>query len=209
MRFALKLSQTVTGLMVCGVGVFFTLQAGLGVSPWDVLHVGLAHHTGLQVGTAIIFTSISVLILGLILGVRPGIGTICDILVVGSTVNLLLHFGLLRNADDSPIGIRIGLFLLGVFTTGLGIAVYVGAHLGAGPRDGLMVALHRRWHWPIWRARLAIELVGLTGGLLLAGPMGLGTLLWGALIGPSAGFWFRTLGLQPSMPAPITPTQVG
>lgn len=209
MSFALKLLQTVTGLTVCGVGVFFTLQAGLGVSPWDVLHVGLANHTGLQVGTAIIFTSISVLMLGLLLGVRPGIGTLCDILVVGSTVNILLHFDLLTDADTSSLIFRIALFLIGVFTTGLGIAVYVGAHLGAGPRDGLMVALHRRWHWPIWRARLAIELVGLGGGLFLAGPIGLGTLLWGALIGPSAGFWFRALGLAPSLPAPITPTQVG
>lgn len=198
MKFALKLLQTIGGLAICGIGVFFTLQASLGVSPWDVLHVGLAEHTGLKVGTAIIITSIAVLLLGLILGVRPGIGTICDILVVGTTVNILLDTGLLESADSFDIATRLTLFIAGTFITGLGIAIYVGAHLGAGPRDGLMVALHRRWAWPIWRARLAIELIGLTGGLLLSGPIGLGTVLWGALIGPSAAFWFKTLGLKPA-----------
>lgn len=198
MRFLGKLAQTVSGLAICGVGVFFTLQASLGVAPWDVLHVGLAHHTGLQVGTAIIITSIAVLLLGLLLGVKPGVGTICDILVVGTTVNLLLDTGFLHNAQANSLAVRLLLFVAGTFITGLGIAIYVGAHLGAGPRDGLMVALHRRWNWPIWRARLAIELVGLGGGLLLAGPIGIGTVLWGVLIGPSAAFWFRALGLKPT-----------
>lgn len=197
-RFFPRLIQTIGGLATCGVGVFMTLQPALGVSPWDVLHVGLAHHTGLRVGTAIIITSVAVLLLGLLLGVKPGIGTICDILIVGSTVNLLLSLGLLANLAQGTLYLRIATFVGGVVITGLGIAVYVGAHLGAGPRDGLMVALHRRFHWPVWRARLAIELLGLTGGLILAGPIGLGTVLWAVLIGPSAGFWFRVLGLKPS-----------
>lgn len=198
MKFTIKLAQTVGGLIICGIGVFFTLQPGLGVSPWDVLHVGLAQATGLRVGTAIIFTSIAVLILGLLLGVRPGIGTICDILVVGSTVNVLLVTGFLENAKANAVVIRIAIFVAGVVITGLGIAIYVGAHLGAGPRDGLMVALHRRWRWPVWRARMAIELLGLAGGIALSGPLGLGTILWGLLIGPAAGFWFKVLGLKPS-----------
>lgn len=198
MKFAAKLIQTVGGLTICGIGVFFTLQPGLGVSPWDVLHVGLADVTGLRVGTAIIVTSIAVLLLGLLLGVRPGVGTICDILVVGSTVNVLLATGFLNGAESTSLIIRVLIFIIGVVITGLGIAIYVGAHLGAGPRDGLMVALHRRFHWPVWRARLAIELVGLVGGIALSGPLGLGTLLWGLLIGPAAGFWFKALGLKPS-----------
>lgn len=193
-----KLSQTVGGLIICGIGVFMTLQPALGVSPWDVLHVGLARHTGLRVGTAIIITSLAVLLFGLLLGVRPGIGTLCDIVIVGTTVNLLGITGVLAEAETYTYPARIATFIAGVVITGLGIAIYVGAHLGAGPRDGLMVALHRRFSWPVWRARLAIELLGLTGGLLLAGPIGLGTVLWAALIGPSAAFWFRALGLKPS-----------
>lgn len=198
MRFALKFAQTVGGLVICGIGVFFTLQPGLGVAPWDVLHVGLSEATGLRVGTAIIITSIAVLLLGLLLGVKPGIGTICDILVVGSTVNVLLITGFLNNAESAHFLSRVGIFIGGVVITGLGIAVYVGAHLGAGPRDGLMVALHRRWNWPVWRARMAIELVGLAGGIALSGPLGLGTVMWGLLIGPAAGFWFKVLGLKPA-----------
>lgn len=198
MKFVLKLTQTVSGLICCGVGVFFTLQPKLGVSPWDVLHVGLANKVHLRVGTAIIITSVVVLLIGLLLGVRPGIGTLCDILIVGSTVNVLLITGVLEEAHAFVWPLRLLIFLSGVLITGLGIAIYVGAHLGAGPRDGLMVALHRRWGWPVWRARLLIECVGLAGGVALAGPIGLGTVLWGLLIGPSAGLWFKVLGLKPS-----------
>lgn len=192
-----RLAQTAIGLAICGVGVTITLQPALGVSPWDVLHVGLADLTGLPVGTAIIITSCAVLLVGLLLGVRPGVGTIFDIVIVGTTVNMLIGSGFLAAADQWAYMGRILIFLTGTFVTGLGIAIYVGAHTGAGPRDGLMVALHNRLKWPISRARLAIELLGLTGGLLLSGPVGLGTLLWAIAIGPSAGVAFRLLGQTP------------
>lgn len=197
MNYFKRLVQTALGLVICGTGVTLTLQPQLGVSPWDVLHVGLARAIDLPVGTAIIITSCAVLLIGLVLGVRPGVGTIFDIVIVGSTVNLLLSWNLAASADGWAYPLRIALFLLGTFITGIGIAIYVGAHTGAGPRDGLMVALHNRLNWPISRARLAIEMLGLIGGLLLSGPIGLGTLLWALAIGPSAGVAFRLLGQTP------------
>lgn len=183
--------------MICGTGVTMTLQPALGVSPWDVLHVGLADLIDLPVGTAIIITSCVVLVIGLLLGVKPGVGTIFDVVIMGSTVNLLMAWGLVAGSEEWAYPFRIALFLAGTFITGVGIAIYVGAHTGAGPRDGLMVALHNRLRWPISRARLAIELLGLTGGLVLGGPVGLGTLLWAIAIGPSAGIAFRILGQTP------------
>lgn len=197
MSFPLRLIQTAVGLAICGIGVTMTLQPQLGVSPWDVLHVGLADRAGLPVGTAIIITSCAVLLLGLLLGVRPGVGTIFDIVIVGTIVNLLLAANMLEGAGEWHYVWRVLLFLVGTFITGIGIAIYVGAHTGAGPRDGLMVALHHRLGWPIARARLAIEVLGLSGGLLLSGPVGVGTLLWAAAIGPSAGVAFRLLGQTP------------
>jgi uncharacterized membrane protein YczE len=192
-----RLVQTALGLVICGIGVTMTLQPALGVSPWDVLHVGLADLTDLPVGTAIIITSCIVLLIGLMLGVRPGVGTIFDVVIMGSTVNLLIAWGLAAESSEWIYPLRIALFLAGTFITGIGIAIYVGAHTGAGPRDGLMVALHHRLHWPISRARLVIELIALTGGLLLSGPIGLGTLLWTLAIGPSTGIAFRMLGQTP------------
>ena len=92
---------------------------------------------------------------------------------------------------------QFALFLLGTVLTGLGIAIYVGAHVGAGPRDGLMIAFHQRFGWPVWRARIAIEAIGFTGGLILRGPVGLGSIIWTLVIGTSAGFWFKVLHLTP------------
>lgn len=195
--YPLRLVQTALGLGVCATGVTMTLQPALGVSPWDVLHVGMARVLSLPVGTAMIITSCIVLLLGLALGVRPGMGTIFDIVIMGSTVNLLLGWGFVGDADTWVIPLRIALFLAGTFVTGVGIAIYVGAHTGAGPRDGLMVAVHERLRWPISRARFSIELFALSVGLLLKGPIGIGTLLWAVAIGPSAGLAFRLLGQTP------------
>lgn len=197
MRLIKKLPQTVFGLAICGVGIFMALHAGLGVSPWDVLHVGLAHHLHIATGTAIMGTGFVVLLIGLLLGVRPGMGTICDILIVGNVVNLLYAHDVIAQAQSWSFILRIALFAVGTVITGLGIAVYIGTHVGAGPRDGLMLAFHQKFDWPVWKARLAIEAIGLVGGLILRGPIGLGTLIWTGLLGWSAGIWFRVLHLTP------------
>ena len=173
------------------------LHAGLGVSPWDVLHVGLARHLHVATGTAMIGTGFVVLLFGLFLGVKPGLGTICDILIVGNVVNLLYAHDPIATAQSWNFLVRVALFIFGTVLTGLGIAIYVGAHVGAGPRDGLMIAFHQRFGWPVWRARIAIEAIGFTGGLILRGPVGLGTIIWTLVIGTSAGFWFKVLHLTP------------
>ena len=173
------------------------LHAGLGVSPWDVLHVGLAHHLHIAIGTAIIGTGFVVLFFGLLLGVKPGLGTLCDILVVGNVVNLLYAYDPIPNAAHWNFALRVLIFSAGTVITGLGIALYIGTHVGAGPRDGVMIAFHQRFGWPVWKARLAIEGIGLAGGLILQGPVGLGTLIWTLLLGWSAGIWFRVLKLTP------------
>lgn len=173
------------------------LHAGLGVSPWDVLHVGLGHHLGIATGTAMIGTGFVVLLFGLLLGVKPGLGTICDILIVGNVVNLLYAHDPIAEATHWNFLLRVLLFSSGTVLTGLGIAIYIGAHVGAGPRDGLMIAFHQKFDWPVWKARLAIETIGLVGGLILQGPVGLGTLIWTLVLGWSAGIWFRVLNFTP------------
>ena len=197
MRLLRKLPQVICGLSICGVGVFMALHAGLGVSPWDVLHVGLGRHLHVATGTAMIGTGIVVLLFGLLLGVKPGVGTIGDILIVGNVVNLLYAHDPILNALHWSLLPRVALFTFGTVLTGLGIAIYIGAHFGAGPRDGLMIAFHQRFHWPVWKARMAVEAIGLTAGLILRGPVGLGTVIWTLLLGWSAGFWFKVLHLTP------------
>ena len=63
-------------------------------------------------------------------------------------------------------------------------ALYVGARLGPGPRDGLMTGLTRRTGYPLKWVRTAIEVTVLAAGWLLGGPVGIGTVLFALTIGP-------------------------
>ena len=97
-----------------------------------------------------------------------------------------------RSEDFLP---QIFLALLGVFTTGLGGAIYLIANLGPGPRDGLMTGIHRRSGSPVSLVRLGIEVAVLSFGWLLGGTVGLGTVLFALLVGPSVGYGLRAVGL--------------
>lgn len=193
-----KILQVVLGLAMAGTGVFITLHSYLGVAPWDVLHVGMSRQFGIEPGTAMYLTGFILLIASLLLGVRPGLGTLFDILIVGTTVNIWIWINPLRFlSSESPLVLRIAMFIIGMAITGFGIAIYVGAHLGAGPRDGMMIALHKKFGFNIFISRLILEFVGLSSGLLFHGPVGLGTLLWSIGIGYFVSLGFKTLKLSP------------
>jgi hypothetical protein len=70
---------------------------------------------------------------------------------------------------------------------GVGSALYLTTGLGPGPRDGLMTSLHRRFNISVVYVRLSIEGTVLFIGWLLGGTVGLGTAVFGAMIGYSIG----------------------
>ena len=199
-----RYAQLMVGLAVCAVGVWLTLRAGLGVSPWDVLHAGLAAHLHVAFGTVVIGVGLVVLAVSLLLRVRPGIGTALNIVVIGWLLNVLLPLPVLRDLARAPYVERVGALLLGTALLGLGCAMYVGAHLGEGPRDGLMVALHDRTGLSIGRTRFAIEAAALGAGWLLGGPVGIGTLIAVVGIGPAVQLGFTVLRQTPRVIVPQT-----
>ncbi|HEU0132040.1 MAG TPA: membrane protein, partial [Mycobacteriales bacterium] len=93
----------------------------------------------------------------------------------------------------------------GIALIGLAGALYIGAHYGAGPRDGLMVALHVRGGWSIGTARTVVEASALVVGILLGGPVGVGTALYTVGIGPATQVSFRLLRLTPARPTTTEP----
>lgn len=191
-----RLLQLFAGLFLAAFGIVLTLRSGLGVSPWDVLHGGLAERTGLSFGTVVQVVGAAVLAASLLLGVRPGFGTIANLFLIGAFENVLLGTGLGEESHGALLP-RLGLLALGTVLIGVAAALYIGAHFGAGPRDGLMVALHTRFGWSIGWARTLVEASALLAGIAMGGPVGIGTALYTVSIGPATQASFKVLRMTP------------
>ena len=188
---ALRLGVLVGGLFLFALGIVAFLESRLGLSPWDVLHQGIAEHTPLSFGGANIVVSVLVLALAWALGARVGIGTLANAVLVGGFIVLLTSIGAVQDLADEPLGVRIALLAAGVLLTGAGSGIYLAAALGAGPRDSLMVVSAHRLGRRISVVRVALELCALGLGIALGGTFGAGTVAFALLIGPSieASFW--------------------
>lgn len=165
--------------MAFGVSNGMLLLAGLGVGAWDVLHQGLARTVGLGVGTWAVLVSLALLVVWVPLGLRPGVGTLANAVVVGVVIDLVLAAA----APPHALGARVALLAGGVLLNAVATGAYIGAGLGAGPRDGLTTGLAARG-LSIRLVRTCIELTVLAVGWLLGGTVGVGTVVFTFAIGP-------------------------
>src|SRR5262245_12083167 len=143
---AARLVALVVGLAGFGLAVVLMLESGLGLSPWDVLHQGIAIHTPLSFGGANFCVGLVVLTLAWALGAKVGIGTVANVVVVSLVIEGLTAIPAVERLSDQSLGVRIGLLAAAMVLFGIGSALYLGAWLGAGPRDSLMVVLAARTH---------------------------------------------------------------
>ena len=171
--------QVFSGTSLIGIGISLNYLANLGLGPWGVFHDGISKTLDISYGRTIIITGVGVMLLWIPLKQKPGIGTIVDIFLVGIVADLIiLNFEL----SDS-IFLSLTLIAFGIILIGAGTAIYVGADLGAGPRDGVMVSLESIG-LKIGTARNLIELFAFLTGWLLGGLVGYVTILFVIGIGP-------------------------
>jgi uncharacterized membrane protein YczE len=184
----------VSGLFLCALGILCFLESRLGLSPWDVLHQGIARHTPLSFGAANEVVALLVLALAWLLGARVWIGTVANAILIGLFIILLQPLHAVQSLADWPLGPRVALLVAGLACFGIGTALYIGANLGAGPRDSLMLVGSRRTGIRIGAVRAMLEISVLLVGFLLGGTVGVGTLAFAALIGPAVelSFWLVT-----------------
>ena len=175
-----RLPGLLAGLVAFGLGIALMAQAGLGLGPWEAFHQGIAMLTGLQLGTVSILLGIPILLLWWPLGERPGIGTLLNVVLIGTATNI----GIAVIPPAVGIPTQLAMMLGGVVVIGLGSGLYLAADLGPGPRDGLMTGLHHRFGWSIRRSRTLVEVTVLAAGWLLGGSIGLGTVVFAVGIGP-------------------------
>jgi len=198
-RMPLRLCNLFLGLTLFALAAALVIRTGLGVGPWDVLHIGLAHHVPLSLGTVVIILSGVVLLAWIPLRQWPGLGTLCNAIWIGAALDLFLF--ILPEIRTLPL--QFATLALAIVINGLGGAMYIGSHLGPGPRDGLMTGIHLQSGLSIRLVRTLLELSVLCLGWLLGGPVGIGTLAFALLIGPSTQFFFRFVIIDLPQQAPV------
>jgi uncharacterized membrane protein YczE len=185
------------GFLLYGFAIALIVRANLGTGTWLVLEVALANIFGIKIGTLTVYMGFIVLIIALTLREQVGWGTLGNILSIGPWLNLFLD---LISTPKDNLAMQIGMFLLGVLIQGIASAIYIGVEAGAGPRDSLMLAIHRTTGVSIRVARGAIEIVVFLIGWFLGGPAGIGTVAFALLIGPSVQWAFKLFDVHPHKP---------
>lgn len=194
---AVRVASLLLGLFLFALGIVFLLQSELGLSPWDVLNQGVSERTSLSFGTANVVIALLVLVLAWALGARIGPGTLANAVLIGLLVDGLLRLNAIDKLSETQIGIRVALMVSGIVVIGIGSAFYIGAGLGAGPRDSLMLVAARRGGARIGVVRAVIEVFVTAIGFALGGTVGIGTLAFAFGIGPVVEVAFKALERSP------------
>ena len=199
-----RLLQLFIGLILYGLSIALIVRADLGLDPWDVLNQGVferfAGPVGISFGLVVNLIGLAVLLLWIPLRQMPGIGTVANVLVIGTIANI----GLQWIPADLPLLVRGGLLISGIVLTGVASGAYIGAGLGPGPRDGLMTGIVRITGWPVKWVRTAIEIAVVAVGWMLGGSIGLGTILYAVSIGPLVHVFLPMFTIsKPDTPPPL------
>ena len=167
------------GLIFFGFGEGLLIVSGIGASPWNVLHQGIAISLSLSVGTIAFLVSFLVLLLWYFLDQKIGIGTIINFIIIAIMIDTTIYY--LDKPDE--FFLQLLMILAGILIVGFGTAMYLIANLGAGPRDGLMTGLQKKTDASIFSVRTSIEIIVVLVGWFLGGVVGIGTLLYALGIG--------------------------
>lgn len=191
MKSKLKIAvRLFLGFFVCAIGIVMTINAHLGLAPWDVLHQGVSNVIGISIGRASIVLGFIIVSLNAIFGENIGIGTVLNMIFIGIFIDFLMLNGLVP-VFNSFIASFI-MMLLGMLVLGYGCVLYMGTGLGTGPRDGLMVALTKRSGKSVRLVKNSVEILAIIVGYFLGGTVGLGTVVMSITGGYFFQFAFRT-----------------
>jgi len=202
---AVRLASLAFGLFLFALGIVLILESKLGLSPWDVLNQGLAKHTPLSFGMANVAVALAVLLLAWSLGGPPGLGTFANAVLIGTFIQGLTAIHAVAALAHDGLTVRIPLLVGGIWLIGPASAFYIGADLGAGPRDTLMLVGSHRTGRRVGLVRAVLEVGALAAGIALGGTFGVGTVLFALLVGPVVEWSFALLQRSPL--AASTPAQ--
>lgn len=185
----LKYIKVTIGVILCALGIVMILNADLGLSPWDVLNQGINIQSGITLGQANILVGIVVILIGIYFKQPIGSGTIINVALVGTFVDIFMFLDFLPWGDT--VLKQIFLFGMGEIVFALGSYMYISGGCGCGPRDGLMVVFTKKTGLSMGMVRLCLEVSALTAGYFLGGKVGVGTALFSLGTGYVIQFFFK------------------
>lgn len=189
LKVSKRLPSLFFGFILYAVGILSSYYAELGMTPWGVFHVGITKHTALTLGQASQVTGIFILVIAYMIGVIPGLGSIFNMYFIGIFVDILNKLGIFKTPET--LLEKFLLLIFSIFIIGWASFFYLRANLGAGPRDGLMEGLVKKFDKPVWMIRSFIEITVLIIGYILEGPVGAGTLITAFTVGFSIQLAFK------------------
>ena len=192
-----RVLQAIIGLFCYAMGVYLTLQANIGLGPWEVLAMGIAGKLGLIFGNATLLVSAAILTMDVLMKERIGIGTVLNTIICSKAVDLYGWLELVPKQENNLVA-SIALMVAGMFTIAVGQLIYISSALGCGPRDSFVVGVGKRLsRWPIGLVQNSVLMIALLIGWLLGGPVGLGTLLSVVGLGATMQLVFRIAKFEP------------
>ncbi|MEJ8545394.1 YczE/YyaS/YitT family protein [Brevibacillus borstelensis] len=201
-----RYAMFVLGLFIGAFGCVLMIKANLGVSPWDVFHIGLQKTFGLTIGLWSQIVGVIVIFLSFALAkIKPTFGMFLNMVCFGLFLDMFLWMDIIPEVEG--IVQRVLMLLGGLLVSAVGIGMYLSPRLGAGPRDSFMLAMNERMGWSIQRVRLIIEVSVLLAGAALGGPVSVGTVLVAVLTGPliqrTIPFWQQVMQKPYGMTEPL------
>ena len=191
----------IIGLFIVSNGVVLNIRADLGVNPWDIFHIGLANQTGLSIGRITQIVGFTLIAISYFMRVRFNVGTIINVISVGFFIDMIMYYGYIP--ETNLLLQQMFYFIFGVALIGLGIAIYISAGLGAGPRDSLMLALTKTTRFSKGTIRTFMEVIVVIVGYFLGGPLGIGTVVFALTLGIFMTMGFSLINfLIKGLPAP-------
>ncbi len=192
----LRIIRASIGLIIAGFGIYITMQANIGLSPWDALNEGLSEIFGVQYGTASVAMGFLVIIIDVVLKEKIGYGTVLDAIIVGKAADFFkwLDFIPLQTSYLTSIP----LLIFGLFVLSFAIYLYMSAALCCGPRDMLLVAIGKRFRKvPIGYVNMAILACVVVVSYVLGARVGIGTLISVFGLGFTMQIIFKIMNFEP------------
>lgn len=183
--------RLIFGLFLYGVGSYMGIQANVGLAPWEAFSMGIFYKTGMLYGDIVVLTGVVIIVIDFLLKEKIGFGTVLNAIMIGKVVDLCNWLDFIPKMENFAAGVAVLLAGQVVIVSQL---FYIGAGLGFGPRDALMVAMGKKLKkFPIGLVRGILEGTVLLIGWLLGAKVGIGTVIAVFGIGTIMEYTFKIL----------------